>query len=78
VTFEVGGRAGTKVFAENMHYFASEEAWVITGGLPIDFLDAFARGDTLTIRNGKGEEAVSFGLSGSAKAVQALRPICGS
>jgi hypothetical protein len=78
VTFEVGGRAGTKVFAENMHYFAPEEAWVITGGLPVDFLDAFARGDTLTIRNGKGEEAVSFVLSGSAKAVQALRPNCGS
>ncbi|AUH64938.1 hypothetical protein CX676_12780 [Paracoccus zhejiangensis] len=77
VSFKVAGRSGTSSFAGQMHYFAPDEAWVITGSLPTDFLDAFARGNTLSIQNGRGEEAVAFDLGGSSKAVQAMRQVCG-
>ena len=78
VTFEVAGRNGAQSFAGEMHYFAPDEAWVITGLLPVGFLDAFARGDTLTIRNGVGEITVVFELSGSSRAVQTMRQVCGT
>jgi hypothetical protein len=77
VTFDVAGRTGTASFAGTMHYFAPDEAWVTTEALPAGFLDAFGRGDALTIRNGRGEEVVSFGLRGSSKAVRTLREVCG-
>ena len=76
VTFDVAGRNGTESFAGEMHYFAPDEAWVITDALPVAFLEAFARGDTLRIRNGKGEEAAVFEMGGSAKAVQIMRQAC--
>lgn len=77
VVFDVIGRRGTESFPERMHYFAADEAWVITGRLPAAFLDAFARGNTLIIRNDEGQEVVAFGLDGSSKAVQTMNQICG-
>ena len=77
VTFDVAGRNGTQSFAAKLHYFAPDKAWVISDPLPAAFLVAFAQGNTLTIRNGKGEDVVAFGLSGSSKAVQTMRQICG-
>jgi hypothetical protein len=65
ITFEVAGRNGIEPFAAKMNYFAPDEAWVVIGALPSAFLKSFARGNTLTIRNGQGEEVVAFGLSGS-------------
>lgn len=77
IGFEVAGRNGTVSFAGSMHYFAPDEAWVVTGLLPVAFLDALAKGDTLTLRNASGEAVIAFELSGSSRLVQTLRRVCG-
>lgn len=55
VIFEVAFRDGSnQQFEVPMHYFAPDEAHVLSDPLPVALLEAFARGDTLIIRNGAG------------------------
>ena len=76
VTFAVAGQDGIASFPARMVYYAPEKAWVMTDGLPVAFIEAFGRGETLTIRNGKGADIVTFGLSGAATAAQTMRQGC--
>jgi len=77
VVFDVSGPGNkTASFRTSMHYYLPERAWVITNALPVAFIDAFARGRSLTIRNDAGEDVAVFGLRGSARAVAEMRKIC--
>lgn len=76
VTFAVAGQDGIASFAARMVYYAPEKAWVLTDALPVAFVEAFGRGGTLTLRNGKGADVVSFDLNGAAAAAQTMRQGC--
>ena len=78
VVFEVAFRDGaTQQFGVPMHYFAPDEAHVLSAPLPVAFLEAFARGDTLIIRNAAGIPIADWVLTGTAAAVHRMRDICG-
>lgn len=76
VAFAVAGQDGIASFPARLVYYAPEKAWVLTDALPVAFLQAFGRGETLTIRNGKGADVVTFDLSGAAAATQTMRQGC--
>ena len=78
VTFEVAFRDGSRQsFQAPMHFFAPDAAHVLSEPLPVAFFDAFARGDSLAIRNQAGVNVAQWGLAGSAVAVRTMREICG-
>jgi hypothetical protein len=77
VIFEIEFRDGTsQPFMVPMHFFAPDEAHVLSAPLPIAFMEAFGRGDTLTIRNGAGTPVADWALTGAAAAVSLMREIC--
>jgi hypothetical protein len=76
VVFDISAGNRSSPFKGRMHYYESEAAWVITDPLPDAFLEALSQGQTLTIRNAKGEPAVVFDLTGTSKAVEAMRRVC--
>lgn len=76
-SFDIEGNAGKQIFPGQIHFFAPDSAWVITGLLPASFIDAFARGSRLTVRNDAGIEAFSFDLTGSERAAEVMKRVCG-
>lgn len=79
VIFWVGFRDGSRQsFQVPMHYYAPDEAHVLSDPLPVAVLEAFARRDTLTIRNGAGARVVEWELTGTAAAVRTMRGYAGS
>ncbi len=70
-----GGAVTGAKFA--MHYFVRESAWVVTGMLPVSFLDTLARGSAMTIRSAGGEPVAEFDLTGTTKLRAAMREGCG-
>jgi hypothetical protein len=78
VFFEVSFRDGSSQrFRAPMHYYEPEEAYVLSEKLPVAFLDAFARGDNLTIRNVAGVSVADWELTGTAAARRVMRNLCG-
>lgn len=69
-----GQRQQSKV---SMHYFAPERAWVLSGRLPMQYVDALARADSMTISNVQGVAVAQFDLTGTAKLRAAMRATCG-
>lgn len=59
-----------------MHYFAPDEAHVLSTPLPVVFLESVALGKTLIIRNGAGIPVADWNLLGTAAAVRSMREIC--
>jgi hypothetical protein len=75
--FEVmGGPGGAQSFPVELEYAAPEDGWVMKRPLPTAFLDVFAQGQTLTVRERKGEPVGVFGLNGSANVVRTIRQGC--
>ena len=78
VIFEIRFRDGSlQTFQASMHYFGPDEAWSMNNPLPLAFLDAFARGDILALRNAAGTLIDEWSLAGSAVASGIMREICG-
>jgi hypothetical protein len=61
-----------------VHYYGPDKAWVWSDPLPVAFIDAFGRGELLTVRNAKGNEIAEFDLKGAGKAVEAMQRVCRS
>jgi len=59
-----------------MHYFAPDKTHLVSGKLPKAFLDDFARGETMLLRNGRGEEVLSVSLDGSSRMRALMAEIC--
>lgn len=78
VFFEISFRDGSSQrFRVPMHYYEPEEAYVLSEMLPVAFLDAFARGDRLAIRNVAGVSVGDWELTGTAAARRVMRELCG-
>lgn len=78
VVFTVRFQDGsTEPFHAPMHYFAPDEAHVLSQALPVDFLDALARGDRLTLANAAGETVAEWDLTGTAASRRIMREACG-
>lgn len=77
ISLEIAGHDGAQSFPGKVRYVAPDRSWTLSELLPAAFVDAFARGDTLTIRNDEGLEVISFGLKGSSKAARSMRQVCG-
>lgn len=69
--------APEQVFAGQMHYVASDQAWVTTTPLPINFIIALSRGDSLVFSNADDARVVSFNLKGIGLIVDTMRDVCG-
>lgn len=78
VSFKVlSNKEGEQAFAGQMHYVASDEAWVTTTPFPTDFIIALSRGDSLVLANVRETSVLSFNLKGIAPIVKTMREVCG-
>lgn len=64
-------------FPAIMHYYQPDKVWVLNDLLPIAFMDEFAHGGLLNIRNAKGGMVIEVGTTGAEKACEIVRRICG-
>lgn len=77
VTFDIETALGVQSFQAQLHYFAPDRAWVTSELLPVSFVDAFGTGLRMVVRNGDGVPVFSFDLTGSGKAAQLMKKVCG-
>ncbi len=67
---------GSRPFSAMAHYYKPDNAWVWNDSLPPAFMDAFGRGDLLTVSNDKGDKVAEFDLKGAEKTLETLRGVC--
>ncbi|GGC44499.1 hypothetical protein GCM10011371_34900 [Novosphingobium marinum] len=81
IIFEIVSAEGeVRRFESMMHYFAPDEAWVITQGhnVPSSFADKIGAGEVLRLVNGNGEEVIAFSTDGASSAFETSRRVCQS
>jgi hypothetical protein len=76
LVFKVRLPEGNREFAATAHYVAPDKAWVWSDRLPPAFIDAFGRGDLLTVSNARGEQVADFDLQGAGKAIETIHRVC--
>jgi hypothetical protein len=67
---------GSRQFSAMAHYYKPDNAWVWNDSLPPAFMDAFGRGDLLTVSNDKGDKVAEFDLKGAGKTLETPRGVC--
>ena len=78
VSFIIRQPEGIKeLFQAQAHYYGPDTAWVVSNSdLPRAFVLALARGDLLTVSNGRGTKVADFDLMGADKGVELMRQVC--
>lgn len=79
VIFIIKNRDGaTHEFPSTMYYYGGDKEWVMdmSNLLPPAFVDEFGRGNSLSIRNSKGNKVADFDLTGAGKAREMVRRVC--
>lgn len=77
IIFIIRQPEGSRKFSAMVHYYGPDNAWVLSEPpLPVAFLEAFGRGDLLSIRNVRGDRIVDFDLKGAGKALETMRRVC--
>lgn len=77
VTLFAQGADWRDAFSARLRYVAGSRTWVLDKPLSPIFLGSFSRGATLTVANSRGEEVLTFDLTGSTAATRAMRTTCG-